>query len=110
MSSYESGVQLRKKTHFDSTETDKCGLGRYHGPTNGAMFYPRYLPRFNMALGQLLRELNMITLLSQFEEERIEINMINAMSDLELTRLGVTTIGDRHRLRENYCTRLYMDT
>ena len=42
----------------------------------------------------------MITIKSKFTNERIEINMINSMSDLELSRLGVTTIGDRSRLRE----------
>ena len=47
--------------------------------------------------------LGLSTLKERFERERIDHEMINTLSDGELTRLGVATIGDRHRLRRR-CT------
>lgn len=51
-------------------------------------------------LTRALIEVNMMTLIGQFEAEKIDLNMIKSLSDQELVRLGVTTIGDRLRLRE----------
>ena len=44
-------------------------------------------------------EAGLSTLLPRFNDEQIEPELIVAMTDAELTRLGVTTIGDRVRLR-----------
>ena len=50
-------------------------------------------------MDEILEEAGLSTLLTRFNEERIEPELIVAMTDAELTRLGVTTIGDRVRLR-----------
>ena len=48
----------------------------------------------------LLRELNLSNLIEKFNEERIDVDTILAATDSNLIRLGVTTIGDRIRIRE----------
>lgn len=48
---------------------------------------------------KILEEVGLSTLLQRFMEERIEPEIVLAMTDVELTRLGVATIGDRVRLR-----------
>ena len=48
---------------------------------------------------KILEEVGLSTLLQRFMEERIEPEIVPAMTDVELTCLGVTTIGDRVRLR-----------
>ena len=48
---------------------------------------------------KILEEVNLSTLLQRFMEKRIELEIVPAMTDVELTRLGVTTIGDRVHLR-----------
>ncbi len=50
-------------------------------------------------MDKLLEAAGLVTLLERFKEERIEPELVLAMTDAELTRLGVTTIGDRVRLR-----------
>ena len=50
-------------------------------------------------MDKILEEAGLSTLLPRFKDERIEPELILAMTDAELTRLGVTTIGDRVRLR-----------
>ena len=57
----------------------------------------------NGSLPGILQSLGLSTLIERFERERIDHEMINTLSDGELTRLGVATIGDRHRLRRR-CT------
>ena len=48
----------------------------------------------------ILADLDLITLLNNFQVEKIEPQTVIAMTDSELMRLGVSTIGDRIRLRE----------
>ena len=36
------------------------------------------------------------------QEREVDYEMINTLSDGELTRLGVATTGDRHRLKRRY--------
>ena len=48
-----------------------------------------------------LRNAGMAALSQKFEEERIELSMIITMTDGEMTRLGVGTIGERIKLRES---------
>lgn len=48
----------------------------------------------------ILRKLNLGHLLERFEAERIEPELVSSMSDGNLANLGVSTIGDRVRLRE----------
>ena len=50
-------------------------------------------------MDKIFEEAGLSTLLPRFKDERIEPEFIVAMTDAELTRLGVTTIGDRVRLR-----------
>ena len=45
------------------------------------------------------KDLKLESLISKFAAERIEPENVSELSDDELVRLGVTTIGDRHRLR-----------
>ena len=49
-------------------------------------------------MDKILEEAGLSTLLPRFNNERIEPELIVAMTDAELTQLGVTTIGDRVRL------------
>ena len=46
-----------------------------------------------------LKDLRLEALLPKFAAERIEPENVAEIYDDELVRLGVTTIGDRHRLR-----------
>ena len=46
-----------------------------------------------------LENVGLGTMYSRFLGERIDVNDINALSDNDLARLGVETIGDRLRLR-----------
>ena len=46
-----------------------------------------------------LENVGLGTMYSRFLDERIDVNDINALSDNDLARLGVETIGDRLRLR-----------
>lgn len=50
-------------------------------------------------MDKLLEDVGLSTLREKFQEERIDPELIISMSDAELARLGVTTIGDRIRLR-----------
>ena len=49
----------------------------------------------------ILEVLGLGTLKHRFAEERIEPEIVIAMTDGELTRLGVSTMGDRIRLRQS---------
>ena len=53
---------------------------------------------------KILRELNLGALVDRFDAEKIEPDNVISASDSELTRLGVSTIGDRIRLRDLYST------
>ena len=46
----------------------------------------------------ILKDLKLESLIPKFVAERIEPENVSELSDDELVRLGVTTIGDRHRL------------
>ena len=48
----------------------------------------------------LLATLGLRDLSSKFEEERVDLLVINSRDDQDLIRLGVATIGDRVRLRD----------
>ena len=48
----------------------------------------------------ILKELHLESLIPHFLAERIEPANVAALSDEELCRVGVTTIGDRPRLRD----------
>ena len=50
-------------------------------------------------MGDVLKELHLESLIPHFLAERIEPANVAALSDEELCRVGVTTIGDRLRLR-----------
>ena len=51
----------------------------------------------------ILKEVGLDSLIPQFSAERIEPANVAALTDEELSRLGVRTIGDRLRLRD-LCT------
>ena len=55
---------------------------------------------FLLNMEQILQSLNLGTLLGRFREQRMEPQTVLAASDQELVRLGVSTIGDRVRLRD----------
>ena len=48
---------------------------------------------------KILEKVGLGTLIGRFQEERIELEIVLAMTDGELTRLGISTMGDRIRLR-----------
>ena len=47
----------------------------------------------------ILKDLKLEPVIPKFSAERIEPENVSELSDDELVRLGVTVIGDRHRLR-----------
>jgi len=47
----------------------------------------------------ILKELNLNSLIPKFVSEKIQPQNVSELSDEELAGLGLTTIGDRHRLR-----------
>ncbi|KAL5009201.1 hypothetical protein ScPMuIL_014782 [Solemya velum] len=47
----------------------------------------------------LLKKIGLQSLLSNFDRERVDINTAKKLSDTELARLGIVTIGERHRFR-----------
>jgi hypothetical protein len=49
---------------------------------------------------EILQSLNLGTLFGRFQEQRMEPQAFLTASDQDLVRLGVTTIGDRIRLRD----------
>ena len=49
---------------------------------------------------QILQSINLVTLLGRFQAQRMEPQAVLAASDQDLIRLGVTTIGDRIRIRD----------
>ena len=49
-------------------------------------------------MDKILRELNLGTLVDRFDGEKIEPDTVISASDSELSRLGVSTIGNRIRL------------
>ena len=51
-------------------------------------------------ISQILSSVGLGNLLEKFQEERVDVKSMNELNDKELHRLGVTTIGDRVRLRE----------
>lgn len=50
-------------------------------------------------MDSILRDLKLECLIPKFASEKIEPENVSELSDEELSRLGLTTIGDRHRLR-----------
>ena len=54
-----------------------------------------------MAMERILQRLNMRTLIDKFREQRMDPCTVLSSSDGELARLGISTIGDRVRLRES---------
>lgn len=49
---------------------------------------------------EVLQELHMNALINTFSEEKVDLETLISCSDEELSRLGVTTIGDRIRLKD----------
>jgi len=47
----------------------------------------------------ILKDLKLESLIPKFASEKIEPENVAELSDEVLSRLGLTTIGDRHRLR-----------
>ena len=52
------------------------------------------------AIEAILRKLKLEKLIVKFQEEHVDISVVLSLSDNELMRLGVDTIGDRVRLKE----------
>ena len=49
---------------------------------------------------RILKDLDLSALIQKFKEERIDEKVALSLSDSELIRLGVATIGDRVRFRD----------
>ena len=52
----------------------------------------------DVLLKKALDEIGLQSLVTRFEEERIDWNVALTLSDGELKRLGIDTIGDKYRL------------
>ena len=59
-----------------------------------------FLPFGKKLMEDILKELHLESLIPHFLAERIEPANVAALSDEELCRVGVITIGDRLRLRD----------
>ncbi len=66
--------------------------------TEVSCFFSRVNSLYSME--EILRALGMGTLVERFQAQRVEPETVLAASDNELVRLGVTTIGERIRIRE----------
>ena len=53
----------------------------------------------SFSMEKILQEINLGTLVQRFTDERIDSEAVIALTDQNLVRLGVQTIGDRVRLR-----------
>lgn len=60
----------------------------------------------DLTLEESLNELGLCTLIERFQQEKIESYMIDSLTDSDLMRLGVDTIGDRHRVRQTVTEKL----
>ena len=47
---------------------------------------------------RILQQLGLVNILRRFEDERVGKKVVLGSTDAELSRLGVSTIGDRVRL------------
>ena len=56
--------------------------------------------RKKMKIDEILKKVGLTSLIQRFESENIDSETVNLIIDNELTRLGVTAMGDRVRLRE----------
>ena len=54
----------------------------------------------NAELESLLRKVGLANLTERFQEEKLDVDSLMCATEKDLTRLGVSTIGDRVRLRE----------
>ena len=59
------------------------------------------IPPFWNKMESILQKVGLSTLSKRFADEKIDPHVILAMSDSCLMRLGVETLGDRVRLKEN---------
>ena len=59
------------------------------------------IPPFWNKMESILQEFGLSTLSKRFADEKIDPHVILAMSDSCLMRLGVETLADRVRLKEN---------
>ena len=59
------------------------------------------------AVESVLNDVGLATLLPKFISERADVNVILAASDQDIIRLGISTIGDRCRLRDACRRRRY---
>ena len=57
-------------------------------------------------LAECLVELGIPGVLDRFKREHVDADMIETLSDADLTRLGVDSIGHRHRLRKMVKTKV----
>ena len=53
----------------------------------------------NAELESLLRKVGLANLTERFQEEKLDVDSLMCATEKDLTRLGVSTIGDRVRLR-----------
>ena len=67
---------------------------------SSALNHSATLPPQPPIMEDILKELHLESLIPHFLAERIEPAKVAALSDEELCRVGVTTIGDRLRLRD----------
>ncbi|XP_033748894.1 uncharacterized protein LOC117333620 [Pecten maximus] len=58
------------------------------------------IPFQNFKMDALLKRLGMRNLEQRFADEKIDLDNILSLSDQDLTRIGVSTIGERARLRK----------
>lgn len=49
---------------------------------------------------RVLEEMGLGTFIQNFEKERVDESMIESLSDIELARLGIQTIGDGYNFRK----------
>ncbi|XP_033110306.1 uncharacterized protein LOC117111504 [Anneissia japonica] len=55
----------------------------------------------SISIEDALKKVDLIHLLSNFEREKITTKEVQGLTDPQLSALGVSTIGDRHRLRNS---------
>ena len=73
---------------------------RWSGSFGVLCFTRVFLCFFRFQMDEILKEVHLDHLAKRFKDERIEPEYIISLSDEQLNRMGVTTIGDKIRLRD----------
>ena len=95
-SSLLQGTCSQELRHSNTSDQQTCIIHEVH--TIHTIIFTVWCSQSSRLMDKILRELNLGTLVDRFDAEKFEPDNVISASDSELTRLGVSTIGDRMAL------------